>query len=161
MASLGLVLRPESGVRNLPDDRLLALTAEITSAFVRMNRIAPNDLPALMRSIYASLTSVGQAAPPPSAVLSPAVPIKRSVTPDFIICLEDGKRLKSMKRYLRRAYGLTPEEYRAKWGLPKDYPMTSPNYSAARSTLAISLGLGRVGASGVAAKRTKRAAKAG
>ena len=128
------------------DAELITLTSQIVSAFVSKNSVQASDLPALIASIYQSLKSAGQpsAAPAEAAAdLKPAVPVKKSVTPDYIICLEDGKRCKMLKRHLMSSFGLTPDEYRAKWGLPSDYPMVAPNYAKARSDLAVKLGLGR------------------
>ena len=124
----------------------IALAAEIVSAFVSHNSVPAAELPTLIGAVHdaltraASGTSAQQAPEEPKA---PAVPIKRSVQPDYIICLEDGKRFKSLKRHLRTVYDLTPEQYRAKWGLAHDYPMVAPNYAAARSELAKQLGLGQ------------------
>ncbi|MGE0828769.1 MAG: MucR family transcriptional regulator [Hyphomonadaceae bacterium] len=122
---------------------LVDMTADIVSAYVGANQIPPQDLPALIRTVYNALRDVGgdpeMLAEPAQ---EPAVPIKRSITPDFIVCLEDGKKFKSLKRHLRTRYSMTPEEYRAKWGLPHDYPMVAPNYAKARSDLAKRMGLG-------------------
>ncbi|GMV62996.1 MAG: hypothetical protein AMXMBFR74_21640 [Parvibaculum sp.] len=123
---------------------ILRLAAEIVAAYVSNNAVAANDLSALVRTVHATLTNLDQAAPGRETDLTPAVPIKKSVTADYIICLEDGKKLKMLKRYLRSQYGLTPEEYKARWGLPHDYPMVAPNYAAQRSKLAKQIGLGRV-----------------
>jgi len=124
---------------------LAKLTASMVSAYVSRNVISIADLPALINSVHQSLAGLGQpvASVEPVADLKPAVSIKKSVTPEFIICLEDGKKLKMLKRHLASSYGMTPDEYRAKWGLPSDYPMVAPNYAAARSKLALDLGLGR------------------
>lgn len=124
---------------------LVELTAEIASAYVSNNRVAPNEIAALIASIHSSLGTLGtaQAAEPEPVALVPAVPIKKSVTADYIICLEDGKQFKSMKRHLATKFGMSPDEYRRKWGLPSDYPMVAAGYSSKRSELALSLGLGR------------------
>ncbi|MBB6254552.1 MucR family transcriptional regulator [Nitrospirillum iridis] len=126
-------------------DAPLELTATIVAAYVSKNTLAPADLPALLKTIYQQLTTLGQPAPEieAPAALVPAVSVRRSVTPDHIVCLEDGKKLKMLKRHLRTAYNLSPDEYRAKWGLPSDYPMVAPNYAAQRSDLAKSIGLGK------------------
>ncbi len=127
------------------DAELITLTSQIVSAFVSKNSVQASDLPALISNVYQSLKSVGQpqaAAEVPSE-LKPAVPVKKSVTPEYIICLEDGKKLKMLKRHLSSSYGMTPDEYRAKWGLPADYPMVAPNYAKQRSDLALKLGLGK------------------
>jgi predicted transcriptional regulator len=123
----------------------LELAAEIVSAFVSNNPVPAAQLPALIGAVHDALTKVASGAAQPSAEepKEPAVPIKRSVQPDYVICLEDGKRFKSLKRHLRTVYDLTPDQYRAKWGLPADYPMVAPNYAAARSELAKQLGLGQ------------------
>ncbi|RWD66482.1 MucR family transcriptional regulator [Mesorhizobium sp.] len=119
---------------------LLELTAHIVSAYVAKNRLPASDLGGLIASVASSIGGISQpAAPPPT----PAVNPRRSVTPDYIICLEDGKKFKSLKRHIGVHFGLTPEAYRAKWGLPADYPMVAPNYAASRSQLAKSIGLGR------------------
>lgn len=127
---------------NAASDENLVLTADIVAAFVANNAISASDLPDLIGSVYAALGSLNQSVAVPPNVLVPAVPIKKSVTPDFIVCLDDGKKFKSMKRHLA-GLGMTPDEYRAKWGLPMDYPMVAANYTAKRSALAISSGLGR------------------
>ena len=121
---------------------VLGLTAEIVSAHIANNKVAPEALPGLIQSVYHSLATAGavEAAPEP---LVPAVPWKKSVFPDFIICLEDGKKLKMLKRHLKTSYDLTPDAYRTKWGLPKEYPMVAPSYASKRSALAKSIGLGR------------------
>lgn len=123
---------------------LLGNVADIVAAFVGNNTVPTAELPALIASVHASLSTLG--APQPEAVveLVPAVPVRKSITPDYIICLEDGRKLKSLKRHLLAAFGLTPEAYREKWGLPKDYPMVAPNYAAARSEMAKRIGLGQM-----------------
>lgn len=120
---------------------MLELTTEIVAAHVGNNPIAASDLPSLIQSVYRTLVSVGSS---PSVVErpKPAVPVKRSVYPDYIVCLEDGKKLKMLKRHLKTAYDMTPEEYRERWGLPADYPMVAPNYAQHRSNLAKEIGLG-------------------
>lgn len=124
-------------------NELVEMAAEIVSAYVSANQIPSHDLPALIRTVYSALQDVsGAVAAAPEAPLEPAVPVKKSITPDFIICLEDGKKFKSLKRHLRTRYGLSPEDYRAKWGLPHDYPMVAPNYAKERSNLAKRMGLG-------------------
>jgi predicted transcriptional regulator len=133
---------------------LISLTTEIVSAYVGKNHVAANDLPSLIASVHGALTNVGSgavAAPTSSEPLKPAVPIRKSITADgeYIISLEDGRKFKSMRRYLS-GLGMTPEQYRAKWGLPKDYPTTAPAYAAKRSALAKELGLGKGGRKPVA-----------
>ena len=124
---------------------LIDLAADIVSAYVSNNTVSSSDLPGLIGEVYAALqrTSSGVAPEPMPEPLKPAVPVKKSVTPDYIVCLEDGKKFKSLKRHLRTQYNMTPEEYREKWGLPADYPMVAPNYAAARSRLAKEMGLGQ------------------
>jgi len=126
------------------DDNLIDLTADIVSAYVSNNTVASSDLAGLINEVYNALqrTSGSTVEPEPEPLL-PAVPVKKSVTPDYIICLEDGKKFKSLKRHLRTHYDMSPEEYREKWGLPSDYPMVAPNYAAARSELAKKMGLGQ------------------
>jgi predicted transcriptional regulator len=126
---------------------LLTLTADIVAAHVANNSVAVGDVPQLIEKVYASLNSLGTPAAQAAVELKPAVPIRSSVKPDHIVCLEDGKKLTMLKRYLRTNYDISPEEYRAKWNLPADYPMVAPNYAAKRRELAHSIGLGR--------KRTK------
>ena len=126
------------------DNDLIDLSADIVSAYVSYNALSVTDLPKLIADVHATLKGL-QTATPVEVVeeLKPAVPVRKSVAPDFIICLEDGKKFKSLKRHLRTHYNLSPEEYREKWGLPADYPMVAPNYSATRSRLAKDNGLGR------------------
>jgi len=120
---------------------LLELTTEIVAAHVSNNTLPVNDLPQLIQDVYKTLVNVGNGQVS-SERLQPAISIKKSITPDFIICLEDGKKLKMLKRHLKTAYNMTPEEYREKWGLPRDYPMVAPNYAKHRSSLAKKIGLG-------------------
>jgi predicted transcriptional regulator len=123
---------------------LVELTADIVSAYVSNNTVVSAELPALIGDVHEALSraaSRGRHDPPEE--LRPAVPVKKSITPDFIVCLEDGKKFKSLKRHLRTHYNLSPEEYREKWGLPHDYPMVAPNYADARSQLAKKMGLGQ------------------
>jgi len=124
---------------------LLELTVQIVSAHVGKNTVAPASLPGLIEQVYSALKTAGQEPVAAAAVgkQQPFVPPKRSIFPDHIICLEDGRKLKTLKRHLRSTFGLSPEQYREKWGLPPDYPMVAPNYSERRSRLAKQLGLGR------------------
>jgi predicted transcriptional regulator len=126
---------------------LVELTADIVAAYVGNNTVAQADLPKLIANIYQALASAthgaGEAKPPDAVELKPAVPVRKSITPDYIICLEDGKKFKSLKRHLRTHYDLSPEQYREKWGLPHDYPMVAPTYAEARSSLAKKIGLGQ------------------
>ncbi|MGK9170123.1 MucR family transcriptional regulator [Inquilinus limosus] len=117
-------------------------TVQIVAAHVSHNSVAPSDLPALIEQVYGALTGLGKPSTPAPTRPEPAVPIRKSVTPDYIVCLEDGKKLKMLKRHLQAAYNMTPDEYRERWGLPADYPMVAPNYAKQRSTLAKSIGLG-------------------
>ncbi|GGF82440.1 MucR family transcriptional regulator [Azorhizobium oxalatiphilum] len=130
---------------DLEKELLLELTTEIVASYVSNNSVAAADLSQLIGAVHGSLSGLSGDAPALAAPveLKPAVPIRKSITPDAIICLEDGKPFKSLKRHLNTAYGLSPDEYRTKWGLPYDYPMVAPNYAAARSEMAKSLGLGR------------------
>lgn len=129
---------------NPVDTNLIDLTADIVSAYVSNNTVASTDLPNLINEVYGALQRTSTAAQEPEPEpLKPAVPIKKSVMPDYIICLEDGKKFKSLKRHLRTHYDMTPEEYREKWDLGPDYPMVAPNYAAARSELAKKMGLGQ------------------
>src|SRR5215469_14561274 len=126
---------------------LLKLASEIVAAYVSNNSISVGELPAMIKSVHATLGGLsagdgGDAA----AGHKPAVPVKKSITPDYLVCLEDGKKLKMLKRYLRSRFSLTPDQYRAKWGLPADYPMVASNYAARRSEFAKRIGLGRTAA---------------
>jgi len=141
---------------------VIEMTSDIVSAYIGKNPVPPDQLPDLIRQIHKALTNVGSAAPEaPAEKPTPAVPIRRSVQADHLICLEDGRKFKSLKRHLRTKYDLTPDQYRAKWGLPKDYPMVAPDYAAARSQLAKSMGLGQSGrrVDATAPKRSARKAK--
>jgi predicted transcriptional regulator len=122
---------------------LLALTVEIASAHVGNNAIAGAEVSALIQAVFDTLSGLAANEPATAIELTPAVPIKRSVRDDYIVCLEDGKKLKMLKRHLMTAYGMTPEEYRAKWGLKPDYPMVAPSYARTRQELAKRIGLGR------------------
>ncbi|MCG8357353.1 MAG: MucR family transcriptional regulator [Kiloniellales bacterium] len=121
---------------------LLSLTTNIVAAHVSNNSVAVGDLPQLIRDVHGTLSSVGGGNQPEPERPTPAVPVKKSVTPDHIICLEDGKPLKMLKRHLKTAYNMTPEEYRERWSLPPNYPMVAPNYARQRSKLAKQIGLG-------------------
>jgi predicted transcriptional regulator len=129
---------------NQDNSNLSELTADIVSAYVSNNNVRPEDVASLISDVHAALKYApnGKADPAPEPQ-QPAVPIKKSVTPDYIISLENGQKFKSLKRHLMTSYGITPDEYRAKWGLPRDYPMVAPNYAKSRSELARSMGLGR------------------
>jgi predicted transcriptional regulator len=138
---------------------LLESATSIVAAFVANNTIPKEGLPALIVDIFQSLAQAGQK-PAPTEDLKPAVPVKRSVQPDYIICLEDGKQFKSLKRHLMSHYNMSPQHYREKWGLPHDYPMVAPNYARARSELAKKIGLGHR-ATPVKAAEPRKAAKSG
>ncbi|HTS92804.1 MAG TPA: MucR family transcriptional regulator [Stellaceae bacterium] len=130
---------------NANTKELLSLTTEIVAAHVSNNTVAANDLPQLISSVYQSLAGVGKAPAPAAERPEPAVPVKKSVHADYIVCLEDGKKLKMLKRHLKTAYNMTPEQYRERWGLAPDYPMVAPNYARQRSRLAKEIGLGTRG----------------
>jgi predicted transcriptional regulator len=129
---------------NMAASNFIELTAEIVSAYVSNNPVPAADMPALISQVHTALIRISaghsDAQPEP---LKPAVSVKKSIAPDYIVCLEDGKKFKSLKRHLRTQYNMTPEQYREKWGLPADYPMVAPNYAAARSQLAKQMGLGQ------------------
>ena len=130
------------------DDKseVIEMTADIVSAYVGNNSVSANDLPSLIQSVHRALSGVSNGVEVVEATpKEPAVPVKRSITPDYLVCLEDGRKFKSLKRHLRTKYNLSPEDYRAKWGLAKDYPMVAPNYAKARSDLAKQMGLGQGG----------------
>lgn len=132
----------------------IELAADIVSAYVSNNSVPSTELPALINEIHSALIRVGGGAVEvPTEAPKPAVPLKKSVTPDYIVCLEDGKKFKSLKRHLRTQYNMTPEQYREKWGLLVDYPMVAPNYARARSELAKEMGLGQQ-------RRKRRSARA-
>jgi predicted transcriptional regulator len=120
---------------------VLSLTAQIVSAHVSNNSVTPDALPALIQDVYRTLAGVGREPVQPEKP-QPAVPVKKSVFPDYLVCLEDGKKLKMLKRHLKTAYDMTPDQYRERWGLPPDYPMVAPNYADHRSNLAKKIGLG-------------------
>jgi predicted transcriptional regulator len=126
---------------------ILPMVTEIVAAHLSNNTVAVGDIPRLINEVYGALTGLGQAGAMATTAASqePAVPVKKSIMPDHIICLEDGKKLKMLKRHLRTVYGLTPEQYREKWNLPMDYPMVAPNYAKKRSSLARQIGLGTGG----------------
>ena len=124
------------------EDTLLTLTADIVAAHVSNNSVAVNDLPMLIQNVHGALTGISGAAAAPEPRPEPKVSIRSSIKPDYIVCLEDGKRLKMLKRHLMTHYNMTPDQYRQKWGLAADYPMVAPNYAEQRRTLAKSIGLG-------------------
>jgi predicted transcriptional regulator len=129
---------------NMGHSNYIELTADIVSAYVSNNSVAATDIPMLISEIHGALHRVSSGQLEPSAEpVKPAVSLKKSLTPEYLICLEDGKKFKSLKRHLRTQYNMTPEQYREKWGLPSDYPMVAPNYATARSNLAKQMGLGQ------------------
>jgi predicted transcriptional regulator len=134
----------EETEKTIDSGEMLRMAANIVAAYVAHNPLPVSQITEIINTVYNSLRGIsgGAVAPSPES-LKPAVPVRRSVTPEYLVCLEDGKKLKMLKRHLRAAYGLTPDEYRAKWGLPPDYPMVAPNYAAQRSDFAKKIGLGR------------------
>jgi predicted transcriptional regulator len=144
---------------NLKYTDTLELTADVISAYVSNNPVPVSELPSLIAQVHQSLVGLSNgSATEPVERLVPAVPIKKSVTPEYIVCLDDGKKFKSLKRHLKTTFGITPEEYRAKWNLPSDYPMVAPAYAAARSALAKQMGLGRKPKAPEPVKRTQKKA---
>ena len=142
------------------DDKVdvIEMTAEIVAAYVENNTISTSDLPGLIQSVHRALSGISTGTETVEvAPKEPAVPVRRSITPDHLVCLEDGRKFKSLKRHLRTKYNMSPEDYRAKWGLGKDYPMVAPNYAKARSELAKQMGLGQGGRQ--AARGAKRGAR--
>lgn len=136
----GVVLSETASDRT---EELIVLTADIVSAHVSHNNVGVNDLPKLIAAVHGALAGLGVSEVEDTALAEPAIAIRSSVKPDYIVCLEDGKKLKMLKRYLMTRFGMTPDDYRAKWNLPASYPMVAPNYSAQRKTLALAIGLGR------------------
>lgn len=134
-------------------ETLITLTADIVAAHVSNNSVAVNDLPQLIQNVHGALSALGGKPTAPEAKPEPKVPIRSSVKPDYLVCLEDGKKLKMLKRHLMTHYNMTPDQYRQKWGLSADYPMVAPNYAEQRRTLAKSIGLG------TKRKRTARTGK--
>ncbi|HAE29281.1 MULTISPECIES: MucR family transcriptional regulator [Hyphomonas] len=122
---------------------VLGMTTDIVSSYVSHNTVPASDLPDLIRSVHDAISSISDGESADAEALSPAVPISKSITPDFLICLEDGRKLKMLRRYLRSRYSMTPEEYRERWNLPADYPMVAPNYAKLRSKHAKNIGLGK------------------
>ena len=134
----------ELAVPKMAEDELLRMTTEVVAAYVSNNTLATGQVAEIIHSVYNSLRGLdGQTAEPTSEPLKPAVPVRKSITPEYLVCLEDGKKLKMLKRHLRSTYKMTPDEYRVKWGLGADYPMVAPNYAEQRSDFAKKIGLGR------------------
>ena len=128
--------------KSISDEEMLKMTTSVVSAYVGNNSLPPTQIPDVIKTVYGSLTSLGRAGGGRD-LPRPAVPIRRSITPDYIVCLEDGRKLKMLKRHLRTTYNMTVDDYRQKWGLPIDYPMVAPNYAKQRSAFAKRIGLGR------------------
>jgi predicted transcriptional regulator len=146
---------PASSDAGSAHQNLLDLSSTIVAAYVSNNPVPAGELPAMIKSVHGTLCGLAAGGDDGSTTnQKPAVPVRRSVTPDYVVCLEDGRKLKMLKRYLRSSYDMSPEQYRAKWGLPIDYPMVAPNYAKVRSDFAKQIGLGRTSSS---AKRKKRA----
>ena len=134
----------ETAAPKIAEEELLRMTTDVVAAYVRNNTLPTAQLAEVINAVYSSLKSLeGQVAQVQPEPLKPAIPIRKSVTPEFLICLEDGKKLKMLKRHLRSTYNMTPDEYRSKWGLSPDYPMVAPNYAERRSEFAKKIGLGR------------------
>lgn len=140
-------------------NEMLHLATDIVSAYVSNNKASSDEIPALLQSTYSALNTLNEAEIGGLANREPAVPVSKSITPDYIICLEDGKKLKMLKRYIRTQYGLSPEEYRRRWGLAADYPMVAPNYAKKRSAFAKQIGLGKAAGSHRKAKKKTTARK--
>jgi predicted transcriptional regulator len=139
----------------IADEELLRMTADVVAAYVSNNSLPTQQLAEVISTVYTSLRSLeGPQAEAKAEPLKPAVPVRKSITPDYLVCLEDGKKLKMLKRHLRSTYSMTPDDYRAKWGLPADYPMVAPNYAEQRSAFAKKIGLGR--GAGRPARRGKK-----
>ena len=153
-------MNPDTSVDNAGPDSLLALTAQIVAAYTRKNSMQGSDLPALIDRVFQSLAGLATGFVTPAAQVrpEPAVPVKKSVFADYIVCLEDGKKMKMLKRHLMTSYKLTPQAYRERWGLPSDYPMVAPAYAEKRSALAKSIGLGRKPVGAAAAEVAPEAA---
>jgi predicted transcriptional regulator len=130
-------------ITKIADEELLRMTADVVAAYVSNNTLPTQQLAEIINTVYTSLRALDADSDIKSEPLKPAIAIRKSITPEYLICLEDGKKLKMLKRHLRSTYGMTPDEYRAKWGLPADYPMVAPNYAAQRSAFAKKIGLGR------------------
>jgi predicted transcriptional regulator len=145
---MGLKVQNMSQESNEATELLITLTADIVAAHVSNNSVAVSDVSTLIGNVHAALAGLSGTAAAPETVLEPAVPVRNSVKRDYIVCLDDGKKLKMLKRHLMTHYGMTPDDYRAKWGLPADYPMVAPAYAEQRRELAKAIGLGRAPGSG-------------
>jgi len=147
----------ETTVPNMAEEELLRMTADVVAAYVSKNTLPTAQLAEVINAVYGSLKGLeSQVAEPPPEPVKPAVPIRKSVTADYLICLEDGKKLKMLKRHLRSTYNMTPDEYRVRWGLAPDYPMVAPNYAEQRSAFAKKIGLGRGAARASASTGAKK-----
>ncbi|MCR9128252.1 MAG: MucR family transcriptional regulator [Alphaproteobacteria bacterium] len=135
----------EEAIPNIDNEELLRMTTDIVASFLTHNSVPAENVPEMIKSVHATMKEISGDAPKPEVKAKPAVPVSKSVTDDYIVCLEDGKKLKMLKRYLRSQFDMSPEDYRRKWGLPADYPMVAPNYSKRRSEFAKEIGLGRGG----------------
>lgn len=152
-----MIIMSENAVEKNSRDDILRMAVDVVSAYVSKNPLPATQISELINTVYSSLSQLDPQAPEVKAEAArPAVPVKKSVNPDYIVCLEDGKKLKMLKRHLRTTYNMTPDEYRAKWNLPADYPMVAPNYAAQRSDFAKKIGLGRKTEDGTGEKRGRR-----
>lgn len=132
-------------IPNIDNEELMRMTTDIVASFLTHNSVPAENVPEMIKSVHATMKEISGDTPKPEPKAKPAVPISKSINDDYIVCLEDGKKLKMLKRYLRSQYDMSPEDYRRKWGLPADYPMVAPNYSRRRSEFAKEIGLGRGG----------------
>ncbi|HEV7994727.1 MAG TPA: MucR family transcriptional regulator [Stellaceae bacterium] len=147
----------ETAAPKMAEEELLRMTADVVAAYVSNNTLPTAQLAEVINAVYSSLRGLeGQVAEPPPEPAKPAVPVRKSITPDYLICLEDGKKLKMLKRHLRSTYNMTPDEYRVRWGLAPDYPMVAPSYAEQRSAFAKKIGLGRGAARQSAATGAKK-----
>jgi predicted transcriptional regulator len=138
----------EDATPPIDNEEILRMTTDIVASFLSHNSVPSDNVPELIKSVHSTMKEISSGEPKPESKPKPAVPVSKSVTDDYIVCLEDGKKLKMLKRYLRSQYDMSPEDYRRKWGLPADYPMVAPSYSRRRSDFAKEIGLGRGGRKG-------------
>lgn len=138
----------DESLPNIDNHDIMQMTTEIVASFLSHNSVPAENVPDMIKAVHATMKEISGEVPKPEPKAKPAVPISKSIGDDYIVCLEDGKRLKMLKRYLRSQYDMSPDDYRRKWGLPSDYPMTAPNYSKRRSEFAKEIGLGRGGRGG-------------
>jgi predicted transcriptional regulator len=147
----------DNAIPTISRDDILRMAVDVVAAYVSKNSLPAGQIPEVIHTVYNSLSQIDTLAPEAKPeVQRPAIPVKKSVTPDYIVCLEDGKKLKMLKRHLRTTYNMTPDEYRAKWNLPPDYPMVAPNYASQRSEFAKKIGLGRKAVEGSAQEKRGR-----